>query len=60
MQRRDGMRVVAALGIFVLASCGSGSADEATKAEPEVPAIATETTALDLTDVSFDVRRDPG
>ena len=58
---RTGLRVAAVLGCLVLASCGTASSDEAaTTTEPAATVTATEAAVLDLTDVSFDVRRDPG
>lgn len=58
--RRYGSRVAFVLGIVLLAGCGSASSDDGSSAEPEVPAGATEEAALDLSGVSFEVRRDPG
>ena len=48
------------LGIVLLAGCGGASSDDGRPAEPEIPADAPDEAALDLTGVSFDVRRDPG
>lgn len=46
--------------VFVLAGCGSASNDEAAPAEPDTGAVDAAPAELDLSDVSFDVRRDPG
>ena len=51
---------VAVSVVFVLAGCGTASEDEAAPAEPDAGAADTAPTEIDLSDVSFDVRRDPG
>ena len=55
-----GLGAVATLGCILLVGCGTASNDDAATAEPALNATATEAVALDLSDVRFDVRRDPG
>lgn len=58
MRRRAFQALLA--GVFVLSSCGSAANDGAATPGPDVSTSATEAEALDLTEVHFDVRRDPG
>ena len=51
---------VAVCAVFVLAGCGTASNDEAAPVEPDTGAVDAASAELDLSDVSFDVRRDPG
>ena len=46
--------------LVALAGCGTESDDATSSKEADATATATGATALDLTDVRFDVRRDPG
>lgn len=55
---RTGVAAVSAL--VVLAGCGAESADTTNSGDADSTATATGAAALDLTDVRFDVRRDPG
>ena len=56
---RAGVGVVVC-AVFVLAGCGTASNDEAAPAEPDTGEVDAAPAELDLSEVSFDVRRDPG
>ena len=58
--RRHWPRVAIVLGVVLLSGCGDSSNPDSDAAEQETSANAADVVRLDLTGVSFEVRRDPG